>query len=61
MHQSVSYNGQFAVHYIEFFFTHEDCPGTKSEDAGKATACQGCPNQAICSAGIPKAPDPGAD
>lgn len=39
----------------------EHCPGTRSEDAGKASACQGCPNQAICSAGIPKAPDPAID
>jgi Mrp family chromosome partitioning ATPase len=25
------------------------CPGTNTELAGKATPCQGCPNQAICS------------
>lgn len=36
----------------------EDCPGTGSEDAGKASACQGCPNQATCSS-LPKGPDPG--
>ncbi|XP_052766363.1 cytosolic Fe-S cluster assembly factor nubp1-B-like [Mya arenaria] len=33
------------------------CPGTESEDAGKASACQGCPNQTTCSA-LPKGPDP---
>ena len=36
-----------------------DCPGTKSEDAGKVSACQGCPNQQICSSGATKQPDPG--
>lgn len=35
-----------------------DCPGTQSENAGKASACAGCPNQKICSTG-PKGPDPG--
>lgn len=35
-----------------------DCPGTQSENAGKASACAGCPNQNICSTG-PKGPDPG--
>ncbi len=34
-----------------------DCPGTSSEEAGKAAACAGCPNQAIC-ATAPKGPDP---
>lgn len=33
------------------------CPGTQSESAGKASACQGCPNQNICST-QPKGPDP---
>ncbi|XP_019870205.2 cytosolic Fe-S cluster assembly factor NUBP1 homolog [Aethina tumida] len=36
----------------------EHCPGTQSENAGKASACAGCPNQQICSSG-PKGPDPG--
>ncbi|XP_023020089.2 NUBP iron-sulfur cluster assembly factor 1 [Leptinotarsa decemlineata] len=36
----------------------EHCPGTESENAGKASACAGCPNQSICAEG-PKAPDPG--
>lgn len=34
-----------------------DCPGTNSEQAGKASACAGCPNQAAC-ASAPKGPDP---
>lgn len=36
-----------------------DCPGTSSEQAGKSSACQGCPNQNICASGAAKAPDPG--
>jgi len=39
----------------------EHCPGTESEDAGKADACQGCPNQKICADAQPKAPDPDID
>ncbi|KAK9381696.1 P-loop containing nucleoside triphosphate hydrolase protein [Kockiozyma suomiensis] len=35
----------------------EHCPGTESELAGKADACEGCPNQQIC-ASAPKGPDP---
>ncbi|KZV93132.1 putative NBP35-nucleotide-binding protein [Exidia glandulosa HHB12029] len=35
----------------------EHCPGTESEQAGKADACAGCPNQEIC-ATAPKGPDP---
>jgi Mrp family chromosome partitioning ATPase len=34
-----------------------DCPGTASEKAGSAAACEGCPNQAAC-ASAPKGPDP---
>ncbi|KOB71462.1 Uncharacterized protein OBRU01_13703 [Operophtera brumata] len=26
----------------------QHCPGTQSDDAGKASACAGCPNQNIC-------------
>ncbi|XP_058065296.1 cytosolic Fe-S cluster assembly factor NUBP1 homolog [Anopheles bellator] len=33
------------------------CPGTESSDAGKASACAGCPNQQVCASG-PKGPDP---
>jgi Mrp family chromosome partitioning ATPase len=36
----------------------EHCPGTQSEQAGKSQACEGCPNQNICST-APKGPDPG--
>ncbi|XP_078140833.1 cytosolic Fe-S cluster assembly factor nubp1 [Centroberyx gerrardi] len=36
----------------------EHCPGTKSEQAGKVSACQGCPNQKLCASGATKAPDP---
>lgn len=33
------------------------CPGTDSDQAGRADACAGCPNQSIC-ATTPKGPDP---
>ena len=32
--------------------------GPEDEEAGKADACAGCPNQDIC-ASTPKGPDPG--
>jgi Mrp family chromosome partitioning ATPase len=35
----------------------EHCPGTESLDAGRASACEGCPNQASCQT-APKGPDP---
>ncbi|KAK7112718.1 cytosolic Fe-S cluster assembly factor nubp1-like [Littorina saxatilis] len=35
----------------------EHCPGTESDSAGKSSACQGCPNQTLCST-APKGPDP---
>uniref|UniRef100_A0A1D1YN13 Cytosolic Fe-S cluster assembly factor NBP35 n=1 Tax=Anthurium amnicola TaxID=1678845 RepID=A0A1D1YN13_9ARAE len=35
----------------------EHCPGPTTEQAGKASACQGCPNQNVC-ATAPKGPDP---
>lgn len=38
-------------------FGYADCPGTRNEQAGKADACQGCPNQAVCISS-PKGPDP---
>ncbi|XP_074867142.1 cytosolic Fe-S cluster assembly factor NUBP1 isoform X2 [Carettochelys insculpta] len=34
------------------------CPGVSSAQAGTAAACQGCPNQGLCAAGGPAAPDP---
>uniref|UniRef100_A0A0C9RIV0 Cytosolic Fe-S cluster assembly factor NBP35 n=1 Tax=Wollemia nobilis TaxID=56998 RepID=A0A0C9RIV0_9CONI len=36
---------------------NEHCPGPEAEAAGKADACEGCPNQQIC-ATAPKGPDP---
>ncbi|CAN6629946.1 cytosolic Fe-S cluster assembly factor Nbp35p [Trichomonascus vanleenenianus] len=36
----------------------EHCPGTESEQAGKADACEGCPNQQICASQVAKGPDP---
>lgn len=36
---------------------NEACPGTASGNAGKASACEGCPNQSAC-ASAPKGPDP---
>lgn len=35
----------------------EHCPGVESDRAGKADACQGCPNQNACQT-APKGPDP---
>lgn len=28
---------------------NQGCPGTSNKEAGKSSACQGCPNQKICS------------
>jgi len=39
----------------------EHCPGTDSDAAGKADACQGCPNQKICADALPKGPDPAVE
>jgi len=36
----------------------EECPGSRSVDAGKASACAGCPNQSICASGKARQPDP---
>ncbi|CAL7933678.1 unnamed protein product [Xylocopa violacea] len=36
----------------------QHCPGTTSEDAGKASMCAGCPNQTICMSGVTKQVDP---
>jgi Mrp family chromosome partitioning ATPase len=37
-----------------------DCPGTESKDAGKASACEGCPNRSACAGekGAGSGPDP---
>lgn len=38
----------------------ESCPGTGSENAGKSSACAGCPNQGACATGQrPVDPDEG--
>lgn len=37
----------------------ENCPGVQSADAGLGSACQGCPNQRICSDPNKKLEDPG--
>ena len=39
---------------------NEGCVGPKSDEAGKASACEGCPNQVACASGAGKAVDPGA-
>lgn len=36
----------------------EHCPGTQSENAGKAATCAGCPNRNICASGKTKEADP---
>jgi len=39
----------------------QHCPGTGSDQAGKTSACDGCPNKKICSSAQPKGPDPGIE
>lgn len=39
----------------------EHCPGTESDNAGKSSACAGCPNQEMCASSKPKGPDPDMD
>jgi len=36
----------------------EHCPGLESKEAGKASACEGCPNQKVCATGETRKPDP---
>ena len=36
----------------------DHCPGTGTEQSGKADACAGCPNQAVCASAGPALPDP---
>ncbi|KAF6126147.1 nucleotide binding protein 1 [Phyllostomus discolor] len=38
--------------------TPHDCPGTGSAQAGRGSACQGCPNQQLCASGAGAVPDP---
>jgi Mrp family chromosome partitioning ATPase len=37
---------------------NEHCVGPQSEMAGKASSCEGCPNQSICASGAARGPDP---
>ena len=37
---------------------NEECPGIDSTNAGKSSACDGCPNQTKCASGEGAAPDP---
>ena len=37
---------------------NKSCPGTESENAGKAAGCEGCPGQKYCSTGQPLPVDP---
>jgi len=39
----------------------DECPGVGTEESGKASACDGCPNQKICASAGPAAPDPDID
>lgn len=36
----------------------ENCVGPQSEQAGKASACEGCPNQKVCASGAAREEDP---
>mmetsp|Transcript_58453 Transcript_58453/g.127916 ORF Transcript_58453/g.127916 Transcript_58453/m.127916 type:complete len:392 (-) Transcript_58453:73-1248(-) len=36
----------------------ESCPGVSSEQAGKSSSCNGCPNQSLCASGEAKKKDP---
>ena len=40
---------------------NESCPGTKSDQAGKSSACDGCPNQSVCASGKAMEDDPAVD
>lgn len=40
---------------------NDGCVGPASEDAGKANACAGCPNQSACASGAGRAVDPSAE
>lgn len=39
------------MNYRKILYFHADCPGTQSEEAGKVSACAGCPNQSLCASG----------
>jgi len=50
-----------ACHDIPRRLPHAGCPGVEATDAGKSSACAGCPNQTICASGEARAPDPSED
>lgn len=56
MHLSVG--NIIILQIILLIYLFKDCPGSGSKNAGKASVCDGCPNQQIC-ATAPKGPDPG--
>lgn len=37
---------------------NEHCPGVQDENAGKADACEGCPNQTLCASGEARKENP---
>mmetsp|Transcript_977 Transcript_977/g.1335 ORF Transcript_977/g.1335 Transcript_977/m.1335 type:complete len:80 (-) Transcript_977:788-1027(-) len=37
---------------------NEHCPGVQDENAGKADACDGCPNQSVCASGEARQENP---
>lgn len=37
---------------------NEHCPGLESTEAGKSSACAGCPNQKQCASGEARTEDP---
>lgn len=57
IHHTNQWNRQYKTNTF-LIFGSTDCPGTGSEDAGKASACEGCPNKNVCTS-LPKGPDPG--
>lgn len=40
---------------------NETCVGPQSEQAGKASSCEGCPNASSCASGANRGPDPSAE
>ena len=36
----------------------DHCPGVESQNAGKSSSCDGCPNQNLCASGKAKEADP---
>jgi hypothetical protein len=40
---------------------NEECVGPSSEQAGKVSSCEGCPNQSACASGQTKQADPASE